>query len=82
KPDILIVDEVLAVGDFLFRRKCNKRMEEMLSGGTTLLFVSHNIEQVRNLCDHALWLNKGEAVMSGPVQEVCDAYQNMENSTE
>ena len=82
KPDILIVDEVLAVGDFLFRRKCNKRMEEMLSGGTTLLFVSHNIEQVRNLCDHTLWLNKGEAVMSGPVQEVCDAYQNMENSTE
>ena len=79
KPDILIVDEVLAVGDFLFRKKCQKRMQEMLSGGTTLLFVSHNLEQVRDLCDHALWLEKGEAVMSGGVHEVCDAYQELEH---
>jgi len=79
KPEILIVDEVLSVGDFLFRRKCMKRMEEMLSGGTTLLFVSHNLEQVRNLCDHAIWLDHGEMVMTGEVQEVCDAYQAIED---
>ena len=51
----------------------------MLSGGTTLLFVSHNLEQVRDLCDHALWLDKGEAVMSGGVHEGCDAYQELEH---
>lgn len=81
KPNILIVDEVLAVGDFLFRKKCNKRMEEMLSGGTTLLFVSHNLDQVRELCTHALWLNKGETVLSGDVQKVCDAYQDLEKNS-
>ena len=56
-------------------------MQEMLSGGTTLLFVSHNLEQVRSLCDHALWLDKGVAVMSGEAQAVCDAYQDLENKT-
>lgn len=80
QPEILIVDEVLSVGDFLFRRKCSKRMEEMLAKGTTLLFVSHNVEQVRELCTHALWLNKGVAVMSGEVNEVCDAYGELEKS--
>lgn len=78
KPDILIVDEVLSVGDYIFRKKCNQRMQELLAGGTTLLFVSHNIEQVRNLCTHALWLNKGNTVMSGGVNEVCDAYAELE----
>ena len=58
-PEILIVDEVLSVGDYQFRKKCNERMEEMLSGGTTLLFVSHNIDQVKKLCTHALWLDHG-----------------------
>ena len=74
KPDILIVDEVLSVGDYIFRKKCHQRMQELLGGGTTLLFVSHNIEQVRELCTHVLWLNKGDIVMSGEVNEVCDAY--------
>lgn len=74
KPDILIVDEVLAVGDVRFRKKCMTRMSELLKGGTTLLFVSHNIEQVRSLCTHALWLDHGEAVMSGEAGEVCDRY--------
>lgn len=73
-PEILIVDEVLSVGDYQFRKKCNERMEEMLSGGTTLLFVSHNIDQVKNLCTHALWLDHGDVIMSGNAQEVCDAY--------
>lgn len=74
KPDILIVDEILAVGDYKFRKKCEKRMSEMLSGGTTLLFVSHSIDEVRRLCDHAVWLDKGVARMQGDVNEVCDAY--------
>ena len=74
KPDILIVDEVLAVGDFQFRQKCEKRMKELLSGGTTLLYVSHNIDEVRRLCDHAIWLDKGVARMQGDMEEVCDAY--------
>lgn len=74
KPDILICDEVLAVGDFLFQQKCMDRMKEMLSGGTTLLFVSHNIDQVRRLCDHAVWLDKGGVRAMGNVDEVCDQY--------
>lgn len=74
KPDILIVDEVLAVGDAQFRRKCETRMNEMLDQGTTLLFVSHSIDEVKRLCDHALWLKKGKAVKMGEVTEVCNAY--------
>lgn len=74
KPDILICDEVLAVGDFLFQQKCLKRMENMLSGGTTLLFVAHNIDQVRALCDHAIWLDKGKIRAIGEVNEVCNQY--------
>ena len=77
KPDVLIVDEILAVGDFLFRQKCMERMENMLSGGTTLLFVSHNIKDVRNLCDHAAWLDHGTLKMAGDVETVCDAYENL-----
>ena len=74
KPEILIVDEILSVGDYKFREKCAKRMEEMLSGGTTLLYVSHNISEVRRLCDHALWIDKGVQKMQGDVTTVCDAY--------
>ena len=74
KPDILIVDEVLAVGDVKFRAKCEKRMKEMLSGGTTLLFVSHSMADVRRLCDHALWIEKGVPRMVGDVNTVADAY--------
>jgi len=74
QPDILIVDEVLAVGDYKFRQKCEKRMNEMLENGTTLLFVSHSLEEVRRLCDHAIWIDKGVARMTGEVNAVCDAY--------
>lgn len=74
QPEILIVDEILAVGDYKFRQKCEKRMTQMLSGGTTLLYVSHSIDEVRRLCDHALWIDKGVARMQGEVNEVCDAY--------
>ena len=74
KPDILIVDEILSVGDLKFRQKCMKRMEQLLDGGTTLLFVSHNIEEVKRLCDHVIWLDKGHARMQGPAEEVCKSY--------
>ena len=74
KPDILIVDEILSVGDLEFRQKCMKRMEQLLDGGTTLLFVSHNIEEVKRLCDHVIWLDKGQARMQGPAEEVCKLY--------
>ena len=74
KPDILIVDEILSVGDYKFRQKCEKRMNEMLAGGTTLLYVSHSIDEVKRLCDHALWIDKGVARMQGDAIPVCDAY--------
>ena len=73
-PEILIVDEVLSVGDYQFRKKCSERMEHMLSGGTTLLYVSHDIPSVKRLCDHAMWLDPGHVIMSGPSELVCDAY--------
>ncbi len=73
-PDILIVDEVLEVGDMQFRKRCNDRMQQMLSGGTTLIYVSHNIDSVKNLCDHAIWLDKGKIRMIGKSEEVCPSY--------
>ena len=76
KPDILIVDEILAVGDYKFRQKCEKRMKELLGGGTTLLYVSHSIDEVRRLCDHAIWIDKGVEKMQGEVNAVCDAYMS------
>ncbi len=76
QPDILICDEVLSVGDFKFQKKCEERMKHMLETGTTLLYVSHSIDSVQNLCNHVLWLNKGREVMSGNANEVCDAYIN------
>lgn len=75
EPEILIVDEILAVGDALFRKKCMDRMNHMLSGGTTLLLVSHNISDIQRLCTKAMWINRGKTVMTGEVSEVCTAYQ-------
>lgn len=74
RPDILIVDEVLSVGDYAFQQKCEKRMKEMLQNGTTLLYVSHSIDSVQELCKNALWLQKGTVKMSGEVGKVCNAY--------
>ncbi|MEY8337938.1 ABC transporter ATP-binding protein [Lachnospiraceae bacterium 62-35] len=74
RPDILICDEVLAVGDYAFQQKCERRMGEMRSQGTTLLYVSHSIESVKSVCDHALWLDKGVVRMKGAVEEVGNAY--------
>ncbi|SHJ50395.1 ABC transporter ATP-binding protein [Parasporobacterium paucivorans] len=74
KPDILIIDEVLSVGDFKFQEKCEERIAKMMEGGTTVLFVSHSIEQVKKICNKAAWLDHGTMVMHGDVFEVCDMY--------
>jgi lipopolysaccharide transport system ATP-binding protein len=74
EPQILIVDEVLAVGDAAFRRKCEDKMENMLKGDVTLLLVSHNESQIEKLCKKALWLRDGEVAMAGDAKEVCAAY--------
>lgn len=80
KPDILIVDEILSVGDYKFRMKCEQRMSEMLDGGTTLLYVSHSIDEVKRLCDHVIWLDKGNIKMIGNTEEICDAYVTQQSS--
>ena len=74
RPEILIVDEVLAVGDAAFHRKCENRISEMLHCATTLLLVSHDNAMVERLCEKALWIRHGEVVMSGDAKEVCTAY--------
>jgi ABC-type polysaccharide/polyol phosphate transport system ATPase subunit len=75
KPDILIADEILSVGDFLFQQKCEKRIDELMSGGTTVLMVSHSIDQIERLCNRVLWLNRGKTVMIGDTKTVCDQYK-------
>lgn len=75
EPDILILDEVLSVGDVKFRKKSEKRIKEMFAKGITVLFVSHNLKQVRSLCNRAIWLEKGHVVEDGPVEEVADKFE-------
>ncbi|MEG2770280.1 MAG: ABC transporter ATP-binding protein, partial [Oscillospiraceae bacterium] len=75
KPDILIADEILSVGDFLFQKKCEERMDSLLAGGTTVILVSHSIEQIERMCNKVAWLEKGKMVMNGDVKTVCDAYK-------
>lgn len=81
KPEILIVDEILSVGDYAFQKKCYKRMEEMLSGGTTLLFVSHSIEDIQRMCQYVLWIDHGEIVVSGDAKDVCAQYIHAQQSS-
>lgn len=76
-PDILIVDEVLSVGDFKFQEKCEKRIQQMVDNGTTILFVSHNIDQVKKVCNKIVWLNKGHREGYGPTEEVCSRYEQL-----
>lgn len=74
KPDILVVDEVLAVGDQAFQKKCETKMQTLLDNGTTLLYVSHSMNSIRKMCQKAMWLDHGREVIKGDVNEVCDAY--------
>lgn len=75
EPEILIVDEILAVGDAAFQQKSHARMLELMQGGTTVLFVSHDLSQIRQMSDRVLWLDHGTVKMVGDTQEVCDAYE-------
>lgn len=79
-PDILIVDEILSVGDERFQHKSRKRMLDLMHGGTTVIFVSHSIEQIRSMCDRVAWLDGGKIRMIGDAVEVCEAYENSMNA--
>lgn len=77
EPDILIVDETLSVGDVFFQQKCERRIQNFIeSGDVTVLFVSHSMEQVERICQRAVWIEKGDLRMDGPVDEVCKAYHD------
>ena len=73
-PDILIVDEVLSVGDFRFQQKCEERIRKMMEHGTTILFVSHSIAQVESLCEKIVWLEHGHVKRFGDADEICKEY--------
>lgn len=73
-PELLIVDEVLAVGDFMFQQKCEKRIHDMISQGTTVLIVSHDHNQIKRMCNRVLWIEKSKMQMIGAAEEVCNAY--------
>ena len=75
-PEILIVDEILSVGDAAFQEKSRRRMLELMSGGTTVLFVSHSLQQIREMCDRVVWLEHGEVQALGETKEICDRYEN------
>ena len=74
-PVILIVDEILSVGDAGFQEKSRKRMLELMGGGTTVLFVSHSLDQIREMCGRVIWLEHGQVKASGRAEEICNAYE-------
>lgn len=74
-PEILIVDEVLSVGDAAFQEKSRKKMEELMCGGTTVLFVSHNIVEIKEICNRVVWLDHGNVMGFGETREICEAYE-------
>ncbi len=75
KPDVLIVDEILGVGDFRFQEKCKGRIQELMSGGTTVLMVSHANDTIKRFCNRVAWLEGGRIKEIGPAEEVCDHYE-------
>lgn len=75
EPEILIVDEILAVGDANFQKKSRARMLQMMNGGATVLFVSHDLQQIREMCERVVWLDKGSVKMVGTAEKVCEAYE-------
>lgn len=74
-PDILILDEVLGVGDINFRKKSKEKLQSLMESNTTVLLVSHSIKEIRNICDKAIWIEKGRVVDIGEVNEICDKYE-------
>jgi ABC-type polysaccharide/polyol phosphate transport system ATPase subunit len=77
QPDILIVDEILGVGDFKFQEKCSCRIDELMNGGTTVLMVSHDEDTIKKFCNRVAWLDKGKIVAIGPTNEICDKYEKI-----
>lgn len=76
EPDILIVDETLSVGDVFFQEKCERRIQHFIEDGhVTVLFVSHAMDQIERICQRAVWIEKGDLRMDGPVDEACKAYR-------
>ena len=75
EPEILIVDEILSVGDADFQEKSRKRMMELMTGGTTVFFVSHNLEQIKEMCNKVLWLEHGEVQAFGKTEDICKKYE-------
>ena len=82
QPEILIVDEILAVGDAAFQEKSYKRMKELMSGGATVLFVSHDIEKIEEMCDKVIWLDHGKVVKEGKAKTICKAYKKAQGIKE
>lgn len=80
-PEILIVDEILSVGDIKFQEKSKNKMMSMINGGTTVLYVSHSIGSIEELCNKVIWLDHGEIVMMGDTKKVCKAYYEKQNIT-
>ena len=74
-PDILILDEVLGVGDINFKKKRKEKIKSLMESNTTVLLVSHSIKEIRNICDKAIWIDKGKVVDIGEVNSVCDKYE-------
>lgn len=75
RADIIIIDEILAVGDYAFQQKCYKRMKDMMSDGTTVIFVSHEEKQIKRLCNYAIWISQGGIKEIGKVDKVCNSYK-------
>ena len=75
-PDILILDEVLSVGDGAFRKKSEAKMREIIGGGATTILVSHSLDQVRGMCNKVLWLHRGKQIAFGESGEICSQYQD------
>lgn len=73
-PEILIVDEILSVGDIKFQEKSKNKMLEMIKGGTTVLYVSHSLESIKELCDRVIWIEHGKIVKIGKTKEICEEY--------
>lgn len=76
EPEILIVDEILSVGDIAFQQKSENKMRAMIKGGTTVLFVSHSLNQIKSLCDRVVWLENGSVKKIGDPKEICEEYEN------
>jgi ABC-2 type transport system ATP-binding protein len=81
-PEILIVDEILSVGDMAFQAKSGEKMQSMINGGTTVLFVSHSIDQIKKMCQRVIWLEHGEMIMDGKPDCVCSAYVKSQKAKE